>query len=154
MTGLLRRRLEIELSLHTMEMNKEAETAYTKQQGEGVLVRRPTREAFAARVAGLRSVSDDLAVINSEIDTYKYVACVSVCAVPGGFGSGIKESISNFLSDPLKLSHPYPYTYPIQQNSLQVPALHLQKLRLRLDPLISEAMLSPPSSYRDAYQVN
>lgn len=73
MTGLLRRRLEIELGLHCIELNPEAEQAHAKGAQDAALARRPTREAFAARVAGIRSVAEDLAVINSEIDTYKCV---------------------------------------------------------------------------------
>lgn len=73
MTDLLRRRLEVELMAHTMEMNPEAEKAHAAQEAAhaAVLSRRPTREAFAARVGGIKSIGEDLAVINSEIDTYK-----------------------------------------------------------------------------------
>lgn len=72
MTDLLRRRLEVELMAHTMEMNPEAEKAHAAQAAQAaVLSRRPTREAFAARVGGIKSIGEDLAVINSEIDTYK-----------------------------------------------------------------------------------
>lgn len=69
MTGLLRRRLEMELAQQMMEMNADLE----KAQG-AVMSRHPTREAFVARVGGIRSIEEDLSVINSEIDTYKCVA--------------------------------------------------------------------------------
>lgn len=83
MTSLLLKRLQLELMMMMMDMNKDAEKAHAEGKGaqDGALVRRPTREAFAARVAMIQSVGEDLAVINSEIATYK---CVPVCVCFAG----------------------------------------------------------------------
>lgn len=44
-------------------------------------------------------------------------------------------------------------TPPFHLPSLTVPALHLQRLKLQLDPLIAEATLRLPGSYQEARQL-
>ena len=57
-----------------MDLNKDLEL----QKEDVPLARFPSLDAFTARVEGIRSVKEDLAVINSEIGRLCVCACLEV----------------------------------------------------------------------------
>lgn len=153
MTDLLHQRIRAEYALAMLDASS------SRRPSDDAPVPPLCPERFRDRVRGVASLQDDLAFLNREIDTYNLQVRKEPASQPGGGPAGDTPGMPsvNWLAH---LRLPVPLVLLVCAGDgpwcvlLQVPSLHLQRLRVKLDQLVAQATWSgTPKTLHEAHQV-